>query len=135
MYQQKLYKGWFGTLAYTLVKSEFEDKNGNFVPSAWDNEHIITLTAGKKFGKNWEIGAQYQFLGGAPYTPSDFESAKVSVFDANQRILLDYNKLNTLRFDNFNRLNIRIDKKWFFPKWSLKPVPRYPKCLRSSCRW
>lgn len=119
LYQQKLYAGWFGTFAYTLVKSEFEDKNGDFAPSAWDNQHIITMTAGKKFGKNWEIGAQYQFLGGAPYTPTDFESARVSVFDVNQRTLLDYNQLNTLRFANFNRLNIRIDKKWYFSKWSL----------------
>ncbi len=119
LYQQKLFKGWFGTLAYTFVKSEFEDKNGDFVPSAWDNEHIVTVTAGKKFGKNWELGAQYQFLGGAPFTPSDPESARVTVFDANQRILPDYNRLNTNRFNNFNRLNIRIDKKWFFTKWSL----------------
>lgn len=119
LYQQKLYEGWFGTMAYTFVKSEFEDKNGDLTPSAWDNQHIVTLTAGKKFGKNWELGGQYQFLGGAPYTPTDFESAQVSVFNVNQRTLPDYNNLNTLRFDNFNRLNIRIDKKWFFTKWSL----------------
>lgn len=119
LYQQKLYKGWFGTVAYTYVKSEFEDKNGDFNPSAWDNEHIVTATLGKKFGKNWEIGAQYQFLGGAPYTPTDLNSARVDVFNANQRTLLDFNQLNSLRFDNFNRLNIRFDKKWFFTKWSL----------------
>lgn len=119
LYQQKLYKGWFGTLAYTFVKSEFEDKNGDFVPSAWDNEHILTATTGKKFGKNWELGMQYQFLGGAPYTPTDLQSAQVSVFNVNQRTLLDYNQLNTLRFDNFSRLNIRVDKKWFFTNWSL----------------
>lgn len=119
LYQQKLYKGWFGTFAYTFVKSEFEDKNGDLKPSAWDNQHIITATLGKKFGKNWELGAQYQFLGGAPYTPTDLNSAQVDVFNANQRTLLDFNQLNSLRFDNFNRLNLRIDKKWFFTKWSL----------------
>lgn len=119
LYQQKLYDGWFGTLAYTIVNSEFEDRRGDFVPSAWDNRHIVTLTAGKKFGKNWEIGAQYQFLGGAPYTPTDFESTQVAVYDRNQRTLPDFNRLNTLRFDNFNRLNLRIDKKWFYSKWSL----------------
>lgn len=119
LYQQKLYKGWFGTVAYTLVKSEFEDKNGDLKPSAWDNQHIITATLGKKFGKNWEIGAQYQFLGGAPYTPTDLNSSRVDIYDLNQRTLVDYNRLNSLRFDNFNRLNIRFDKKWYFAKWSL----------------
>jgi hypothetical protein len=120
LYQQKLYKGFFGTLAYTLVKSEFEDQNGAFVPSAWDNQHIITATAGKKFGKNWELGVQYQFLGGSPYTPIDVAgSSLVAVYDNNQRGLPDYARLNSLRFDNFNRLNVRIDKKWFFNRISL----------------
>lgn len=119
LYQQKLYKGWFGTLAYTFVKSEFEGRDGGFIPSSWDNQHIVTITAGKKFGKNWELGVQYQFLGGAPYTPTDLQSTLVSVYDNNQRALPDYSQLNTLRYDNFNRLNLRIDKKWFLKKWSL----------------
>jgi hypothetical protein len=120
LYQQKLFKGFFGTLAYTLVKSEFEDRNGKFVPSAWDNQHIVTLTLGKKFARDIELGIQYQFLGGAPYTPTDvYRSSLVDVYNVNQRGLPDYQRLNERRFDNFNRLNIRLDKKWFFTKWSL----------------
>lgn len=120
LYQQKLYKGWFGTLAYTLVKSEFEDNTGELVPSSWDNQHIITLTGGKKFGKNWELGVQYQFLGGAPYTPTDIAtSSLVQVYNVNRRGLPDWSRLNQSRFANFNRVNMRIDKKWFFEAWSL----------------
>ena len=119
LYQQKLFKGFFGTIAYTFVKSEFEDRNGDFTPSSWDNQHIVTATAGKRFGKNWEFGVQYQFLGGAPFTPTDLQSTRVAVYDLNQRALPNFNQLNTLRYDNFNRLNVRLDKKWFFKKWSL----------------
>lgn len=120
LYQQKLYDGWFGTLAYTLVKSEFEDAQGNLIPSSWDNQNIITLTGGKKFGKNWELGVQYQFLGGAPFTPTDVEnSSLVQVYNVNRRGLPDWNRLNQSRFANFNRVNARIDKKWFFEAWAL----------------
>lgn len=120
LYQQKLYEGFFGTFAYTLVKSEFEDANGDLVPSSWDNQNIITVTGGKKFGKNWELGLQYQFLGGAPFTPTDIEnSSLVQVYDLNRRGLPDWNRLNQSRFDNFNRVNVRVDKKWFFERWSL----------------
>lgn len=120
LYQQKLYRGFFGTLAYTLVRSEFSDGQGALIPSAWDNQHIITLTGGKKFGKNWELGVQYQYLGGAPFTPIDVEnSSLVSVYDLNRRGLPDYSRLNQSRFEGFNRLNLRIDKKWFFARWSL----------------
>lgn len=120
LYQQKLYKGFFGTLAYTLVSSQFEDANGDLVPSAWDNGNIITLTAGKKWGKNWEVGLQYQFLGGGPYTPTDrYTSSLVNVYNVNRRGLPDYSRLNEKRFESFSRVNVRVDKKWFFSRWSL----------------
>ena len=120
LYQQKLYKGWFGTFAYTLVKSEFENEQGELVPSSWDNQHIVTVTGGKKFGKNWELGIQYQLLGGAPFTPTDVEtSSLVSVYDVNRRGLPNWSRLNQSRFSNFNRVNLRIDKKWFFENWAL----------------
>ncbi len=119
-YQQKLFKGYFGILAITLVRSEFEDKNGRLVPTSWDNGLIVTATAGKKFGKNWEFGFQYQFLGGAPFTPFDIQaSALRSNWDRRGFGVVDFNRLNTERFGSFNRLNMRIDKKWYFTNWSL----------------
>jgi len=120
VYQQKLFKGFFGIMSYTFVNSAFEDKRGDLIPSSWDNRHILTITGGKRFGKNWEIGMQYQFLGGAPFTPIDYEtSSLVSNWDVIGRGLPDFNNLNSERFTNFNRVNIRVDKKWFFTNWNL----------------
>ncbi|MGA0109793.1 MAG: TonB-dependent receptor [Schleiferiaceae bacterium] len=119
-YQQKLYKGWFGIAAVTLVRSEFSDYFKNYVPSSWDNRMIATFTFGKKFGKNWELGGQYQHLGGAPYTPFDLErSANIQNWNVFGRGLPDFSRLNSERFGEFDRLNIRVDKKWFFKKWNL----------------
>ncbi|MES2621359.1 MAG: TonB-dependent receptor, partial [Bacteroidota bacterium] len=56
LYEQKLYKGWYGIVAYTLFWSQFEDKNQRYVSATWDTRHIISFTAGKKFKRNWEIG-------------------------------------------------------------------------------
>jgi len=47
--QQRLFKGFYGIASYTLGKTEFEDKNGDFIPSSWDARHIANLTLGKKF--------------------------------------------------------------------------------------
>ena len=119
-YQQKLFKGWFGIAAITLVRSEFADFFGDYVPSSWDNRMIATFTFGKKFGKNWEFGGQYQHLGGAPYTPFDLErSANIQNWNVFGRGLPDFSRLNSERFGEFYRLNIRVDKKWFFKKWNL----------------
>lgn len=120
LFQQKLFKGWYGILAYTLYWSEFKDKLGEFVPSAWDSRHIITLTGGKKFKKNWEIGTRWGIQGGSPYTPFDLvASAQPESFDNSGRGVKDYDQLNSLRTKWFHQLNLRVDKKWFFEKWSL----------------
>jgi hypothetical protein len=116
-YQQKLYKGLFGIAAITLVRSEFQDIQGDYVPSSWDNGLIATFTFGKRFGKNYEIGVQYQHLGGAPYTPFDLEkTATIYNWDVLGRGIPNYSLLNTERLGEFDRLNIRIDKKWFLKK-------------------
>ncbi|MDZ7846293.1 MAG: hypothetical protein U5L96_05785 [Owenweeksia sp.] len=102
-------------MALTFVKSEFEDEDGDLVPSSWDNQYIMTLTAGKKFGEKWELGIRYQLLGGAPYTPGTvYNSSFVSVYDANQRVRPDYDRLNQKRLADFNRLNFRADPKMVF---------------------
>ena len=118
--QRKLYKGLYGILAVTLVRSEFKDKNGDYVPSAWDNQYIISLTAGKKFGKNWEIGARFGYQGGAPFTPYDRNlTALKSVWNVEQEGVPDYDRLNALRGPDIYFLDIRIDKRFYFDKWNL----------------
>ncbi len=118
--QQKLYKGWFGILAYTFVRSEFEDASGELRPSSWDSRHIVSLTGGKKLKRNWEVGFRFQLSGGLPFTPYDVESSlRTEVWDATRTGLIDYTRLNEERINAFHQLDIRIDKKWFFDKWNL----------------
>ncbi|MDG2369840.1 MAG: TonB-dependent receptor [Flavobacteriales bacterium] len=118
--QQKLSKSFYGILAYTWVRSEFKDQNNNYKPSAWDNGNIISLTAGKKFKKNWEIGVKFRFSGGSPYTPFDtLNSSYIQVWDVANMGLLDYNQLNELRLKANHGLDIRIDKKWYWKKMAL----------------
>jgi len=117
--QQRLYKGFYGLLAYTFVRSEFEDSSGEFVPSSWDNRHILSMTGGKKFENGWEIGTRLLFSGGLPYTPTDAGSYSIESWDFYGRPLLDYSLLNSERNGAFHQLDIRIDKKWFFERWSL----------------
>lgn len=118
--QQKLFKGFYGILAYTLVKSEFTDKTGEFKPSAWDNGSIITVTGGKKFKGNWEIGVRFRYLGGAPYTPFDENlSGLRQNWDLRGVGILDYDLLNTQRVGAVHQLDVRVDKRFFFDKWSL----------------
>ncbi len=120
MAQQKLYKGFYGILAYTYVRSEFTDGTGKYQPSSWDNKHLVSITAGKKFNKNWEIGVKWRLRGGEPYTPYDVEkSSLVQNWQVKGEGIPDYDRLNEKRAEVFHQLDLRVDKKFFFDEWSL----------------
>lgn len=107
-------------LSYTFVRSEFRDNDDIFIPSSWDNRHLLNLTVSREFKKNWNIGAKWRFVGGSPFTPWDLNrSSLIAAWDAKNQGYLDYNNFNTLRTENFHQLDLRVDKQYFFEKWSL----------------
>jgi hypothetical protein len=106
--------------SYTYVRSEFKGIESGMIPSSWDNKHLFNLTATKKFNRNWDFGMKWRFVGGAPYTPYDYEKSSYKVaWDLNGQGYLDYSKFNTLRLKAFHQLDLRIDKQYFFTGWSL----------------
>jgi hypothetical protein len=118
--QKRSYKGLYGILSYTFVRSEFQDALNNYIPSSWDNEHLLTITAGKKFNNNWEAGAKFRLVGGKPYTPYDLDaSSLIANYDVENKGVFDYNRLNSERFETYTQLDIRVDKTWYWKKMSL----------------
>lgn len=118
--QQKFFNGWYGIASYTFVRSEFTTLAGNWAPSSWDSRHLLSLTGGKKLKKNWEVGGRFQFSGGLPYTPDNVSASMlISNWDKFGAGLTDWSRVNTLRYSAFHQLDIRVDKKWFFDRWSL----------------
>ncbi len=121
LFQQRLSRGFYGIGAYTLGVSEFTSPAGGegFFPSAWDATHIISLTGGKQFGKNWEVGVRWRYQSGLPRTPFSPDSDLVLNWDRRGQGLPDFSRINSRRNDPFNRIDIRIDKQWFFDNWGL----------------
>ncbi|MFV0248724.1 MAG: TonB-dependent receptor [Tenacibaculum sp.] len=118
--QKKSYKKLYGILSYTFVKSEFKNSFDNYSPSTWDNRHLLTLTTGKKMLKNWQIGLKFSLVGGRPYTPYDYEASAVKTnYDISNRGILDFSKINQKRFKTYSQLDIRVDKIWYFKKYSI----------------
>ncbi len=107
-------------VSYTFVRSEFESPQGDYIPTSWDSKHILTLTSTKNLKNNWTVGLKWRYLGGLPYTPYDLETSAYKVaWDTRGRAFLDYSRLNEKRLNPFHQLDMRVDKKFFFDKWSL----------------
>ncbi|MGA2822681.1 MAG: TonB-dependent receptor [Bacteroidales bacterium] len=107
-------------LSYTFVRSEFTNYKGTYIPSSWDNRNLFNLTVSRKFKYNWQVGVKFRYAGGAPYTPWDYnKSSLVAAWNAQGRGYLDYSQYNLLRLRDFNQLDLRVDKAFYFKKWSL----------------
>lgn len=119
LYRQLMFKGFYGILAYTYVRSEFGTA-GNLAPSAWDQRHLVSLTAGKKFNKGWELGLKWRYSAGSPYTPLDVaQSSLIENYNVNPLGIRDYSQLNASRIAAFHALDLRIDKKVFLKNLSM----------------
>lgn len=112
--------------SYTFYRSEFRklDRNfeptGPYVPSNWDNQHLMTIVLSRNLGRGWEAGLRWRFAGGAPYTPyNEKASMKKEQWDATHQPVMDYSLQNTGRLPAFHQLDLRVDKTWFFKRWTL----------------
>ena len=80
----------------------------------------MTITATRNLKKNWDLGFKWRYLGGAPYTPWDLNrSAIKTAWDAQGAGYLDYSRFNKSRLNAYHQLDVRVDKSWYYKKWSL----------------
>ena len=118
--QQRSPKGLSYILAYTWVNSAFTDLEGKSVASSWDSGHLLTLTLNKTFKNNWAAGVKWRYIGALPYTPYDRDRSElVEAWDVRGREYLDYDRYNGARLDPFHQLDLRVDKSYYFNKFSL----------------
>ncbi|CAN5573999.1 TonB-dependent receptor [soil metagenome] len=118
--QQKLFKNFYGLASYTFVRSEFQDINGKYIASSWDYRHMLSLTAGKIFKRNWEAGIKFRYNSGSPYTPYNVAASSLkSNYDVLNEGINDNTLVNSQRIDQFYQIDIRVDKKYNYKKWML----------------
>ncbi len=107
---------YFGYLSYTLSRSERKDgPNEPWRLFDFDQTHILTAAFVYNFPRNWEIGATFRLVSGNPATP-----VVGSVYDALNDVYIPVDgRVNSVRNPLFNRLDIRVQKKWTFQGWKL----------------
>ena len=118
--QKRTLNDFYGIVAYTFGYSKFSDSQGGLLPSSWDTRHIFSLTTGKYFKKNWNLGARFRMQTGLPETPFDLNrSALVNIWNVANGPVQDFTQLNSLRGNVAHQLDFRAEKKWIFSKWQM----------------
>lgn len=117
---------WYGEkfnllASYTWFRSEYKDpRTGKYIPSAWDNQHLATVTGTYRFPYHWDLGLKLRVMGGTPYTPYDLEKSSITgAWDATSRPYYNYSKYNSERLGVFTQTDIRLDKSFYLKGWMI----------------
>ena len=107
--------------SFTLFKSEYRNnKESEYIASAWDNRYIFNMSGTYNFPHNWSLGMKVSCIGGAPYTPYDIDkSSLVTPWNAQGRPYYDYGQYNTGRLPAFGQLDVRVDKTFYLKRCML----------------
>lgn len=118
LYQKKLTKRSYAILAYTLFQSEFTAFDPDeYLPSSWDSGQLLTFTGGYQFPRNWEVSGRVRYVGETPFAEVDLvETNRQNTYPT---LLTNYATFGQQRLAAFNQTDIRVDKKWNFPKLTL----------------
>jgi outer membrane receptor protein involved in Fe transport len=112
--QKKFSDGFVGSASYSYSVSKRQDNAS--LPKyyfEYDRPHIINLLAGMEIGDGWQIGAKFQFASGNPYTPVVGVVKKGGVF-----FLVD-GAVNSTRYPDYHKIDIRVDKQFILAGWAL----------------
>jgi hypothetical protein len=105
---------WTGQMVYTLLKSLRSTPTYKNKPSQYDQTHNLNFILSYQVN-NWLYSTRFRLVTGNPYTP-----VVGSVFDSDNDVFLPTRgDIYSQRFDLFNQLDIRIERKFIYDEWIL----------------
>lgn len=98
---------YYGILSLTYSEAEFTALDDVNRIGSYDQTWIFNISGGYKFNDEWEASFKFRYSTGKPYTPYNSDGTQ------------NVDDINTLRLPINNSLDVRVDKRWFFEKWTL----------------
>lgn len=106
--------GFYGMVNYSLAESKVTGLEGGEKPGSFDYRHNITIIAGYQIAEDWLVGLKFRYTTGRPYTPIDEQASTIA-----GREVANFSDFNGARYKDYNRLDLRVDKKWNFKKLTI----------------
>jgi hypothetical protein len=97
----------YGTLSVTYNVADFTALDGIARSSSWDQRWILNIGGGYVIDTRWEVAAKFRYVSGRPYTPFNPDGSQ------------NPSLYNSVRVRPNHSLDIRVDRRWMFEKWTL----------------
>jgi TonB family protein len=106
----------YGWLSYTYSRSrEQSEPGGPWLPTIFDEPHVLNAVASWKPGAGFELGARFQLASGRPTTP-----VIGATYDADAGAYVPVTGPDrSVRIPTFRQLDVRAERDWLFQRWSL----------------
>jgi hypothetical protein len=105
---------WTSQIVYTYLQSERRIPGFGTRPSEFDQTHNLNLIGAYNL-ERWTYSARFRYVTGNPYTP-----VTGATFDADNDVYIPLRgTIYSERFNAFNQLDIRIDRKFIYDTWIL----------------
>jgi hypothetical protein len=114
--RQHLSKYLFGWLSYSLLRSERRDCDTcDYRLFDYDQTHILILAVHVYLPYKFEAGVRFRYITGIPLTP-----VRGGYYDSDTDLYQPVpGAPNSARLGDFHQLDLRIDRKFTFKRWSL----------------
>jgi TonB family protein len=109
--RKSLADGFFGWVAYTLLRAERQDSpNTAFRLFDFDQTHVLTALAAYQLGKGFDVSARFRYATGYPRTPviGAFYDARRDLYEP------ELGAKNSIRIPDFWQLDVRFSKRFTF---------------------
>lgn len=105
---------WTSQIVYTYLQSERRIPGYGTRPAEYDQTHNLNLIGAYNL-ERWTFSARFRFVSGFPYTP-----VTGATYDADNDVYIPARgQLYSERFDAFNQLDVRIDRRFIYDTWIL----------------
>lgn len=111
---KKLSDHLYGMVSYSFTKTQHKALDGIVRNGAFDIPHVFTISGGYRINEVWEISTKFRYVSGRPRTPIDVVTSKLL-----NRLVYDYSKINTERYPDYFRWDIRYDHRSYFKNFTL----------------
>ncbi|MGV8018206.1 MAG: carboxypeptidase-like regulatory domain-containing protein [Ignavibacteria bacterium] len=106
--QKALSNNYYFNINLSVFAAKYKSFDGIERNSDFDNGLLFTAYGGYLFGDGWQFSGKLRFAGGRPYTP-------INPNDGTQLV----SEYNSARLPDYYSVDVRLDKKWSFSKWTL----------------
>jgi TonB family protein len=109
--RKNLANGFFGWIAYTLLRAERQDSPGTaYRLFDFDQTHVLTALAAYQLGKGFDVSARFRYATGYPRTPviGSYYDARRNLYEP------ELGPKNSIRIPDFWQLDVRFSKRFTF---------------------